>query len=43
MAHRNLNVADFGEAAKPFRHFLDRSRDQGFRRDAALAPVHRLP
>src|SRR5260370_6556200 len=42
MAHRDLGVADFCEAPKMFRHFLGRSRDQGFRRDAAITSVHRL-
>ena len=42
MAHQDVGVADFREAPKLFRDFVDRSRDQGFRRHAAIASAEGL-
>src|SRR5207248_6777232 len=42
MAHQDLGVPDFTEHPKLFRDVVDRSSDQGFRRDAPIAPAKRM-
>ena len=42
MAHQDVGVPDFREGPKLFRDFVDRSRDQGFCRHAAVASAQRL-
>src|SRR5262249_13426786 len=42
MAYEDVGVPDFPEGPKLLRDFVDRSRDQGFCRHAAIAPIQRL-
>src|SRR5579864_1917605 len=42
MAHEDVGVADFPEGPKLFCDFVDRARDQGFCRHAAIASAQRM-
>src|SRR5437763_5265202 len=42
MAHQDFGVSDFLEISELRRDFVDRARDQGFRRYAAVAPAQCL-
>ena len=42
MAHEDVSVAEVLETPKLFRDFVDRSRDERFGRDTAIASAERM-